>query len=149
MVVVADQEGKSDNCAELSREVGKSAAPQLNTRKGGNTESKANPRVIVDMREFRSELPSLLHRRGIDIDPVTLQVWFSYFFQKCYLLAVYCCFFLKTTLFPPIRVLIDMTIGLITQGQEKAMWKKLILSRTLLRILSEQDRKTIQVFIAY
>ncbi|XP_054274769.1 DNA repair endonuclease XPF-like [Macrosteles quadrilineatus] len=74
MVVVADQEGKSDNCAELSREVGKSAAPQLNTRKGGNTESKANPRVIVDMREFRSELPSLLHRRGIDIDPVTLQI---------------------------------------------------------------------------
>uniref|UniRef100_A0A3P8RLI7 DNA repair endonuclease XPF n=1 Tax=Amphiprion percula TaxID=161767 RepID=A0A3P8RLI7_AMPPE len=31
-------------------------------------------RVIVDMREFRSELPSLLHRRGLDIDPVTLEV---------------------------------------------------------------------------
>ena len=26
------------------------------------------------MREFRSELPSLLHRRGIDIEPVTLEV---------------------------------------------------------------------------
>ena len=28
----------------------------------------------MDMREFRSELPSLLHKRGIDIDPVTLEV---------------------------------------------------------------------------
>ena len=30
--------------------------------------------VIVDMREFRSALPSLLHKRGIDIIPVTLEV---------------------------------------------------------------------------
>ena len=35
---------------------------------------KATPRVIVDMREFRSALPSLLHKRGIDIEPVTLEV---------------------------------------------------------------------------
>jgi ERCC4-type nuclease len=26
------------------------------------------------MREFRSELPSLIHRRGIDIEPVTIEV---------------------------------------------------------------------------
>jgi len=46
-----------------------------NTRKGGLIVSKSTtPRVIVDMREFRSELPSLLHRRGIDIEPVTLDV---------------------------------------------------------------------------
>ena len=32
------------------------------------------PKVIVDMREFRSELPSLLHKRGMDIEPVTLEV---------------------------------------------------------------------------
>merc|ERR1711874_48800 len=31
-------------------------------------------KVIVDMREFRSLLPSLLHKRGIDIEPVTLEV---------------------------------------------------------------------------
>ena len=30
--------------------------------------------VVVDMREFRSSLPSLLHRRGIEILPVTLEV---------------------------------------------------------------------------
>lgn len=74
MVVSADQEGKDVDCAELSRDVGRPAVSLVNTRKGGNTEPSANPRVIVDMREFRSELPSLLHRRGIDIDPVTIQV---------------------------------------------------------------------------
>ena len=30
--------------------------------------------VVVDMREFRSSLPSLLHRRGIQIVPMTLEV---------------------------------------------------------------------------
>ncbi|KAI5729951.1 hypothetical protein M8J76_008305 [Diaphorina citri] len=31
-------------------------------------------RVIVDMREFRSELPVLLHKRGLYIEPVTISV---------------------------------------------------------------------------
>ena len=35
--------------------------------------------IIVDIREFRSELPSLIHKRGIDIEPVTLEVR-SHFF---------------------------------------------------------------------
>jgi len=30
--------------------------------------------VLVDMREFRSELPSLIHKRGIDLEPLTLDV---------------------------------------------------------------------------
>jgi hypothetical protein len=30
--------------------------------------------VIVDMREFRSELPLLLHRRGIDVLPIMFWV---------------------------------------------------------------------------
>lgn len=28
----------------------------------------------MDIREFRSELPSLLHKRGIDLEPLTLDV---------------------------------------------------------------------------
>ncbi|KAK9499241.1 hypothetical protein O3M35_002314 [Rhynocoris fuscipes] len=45
------------------------------TRSGASsTESDTLPKVIVDMREFRSELPSLLYKRGIDIEPVTLQI---------------------------------------------------------------------------
>ena len=36
--------------------------------------SSETPRVIVDMREFRSDLPPMLHQRGMDIEPVTLEV---------------------------------------------------------------------------
>ncbi|OQV12940.1 DNA repair endonuclease XPF [Hypsibius exemplaris] len=63
-----------DITADLYRDV--AFAEQLNTRKGGMIDPKQfdPPRVIVDMREFRSELPSLIHRRGIDILPVTLEV---------------------------------------------------------------------------
>ena len=31
-------------------------------------------RIIVDVREFRSALPSMLHRSGLDLSPVTLEV---------------------------------------------------------------------------
>ena len=50
--------------------------PELtnSTRQGGVGEVSTNPRIIVDMREFRSELPSVIHKRGIDVEPVTLQV---------------------------------------------------------------------------
>ena len=30
--------------------------------------------VIVDMREFRSSLPSLLHKKGVAVVPLTLEV---------------------------------------------------------------------------
>jgi DNA excision repair protein ERCC-4 len=42
---------------------------------GGKLVAKSEqPRVIVDIREFRSSLPSLLHGRRNDIVPVTLTV---------------------------------------------------------------------------
>lgn len=43
---------------------------------GGGAGSAPDPvrKVIVDMREFRSELPSLIHKRGVEIEPVTLEV---------------------------------------------------------------------------
>ncbi|KAI8492233.1 DNA repair endonuclease XPF [Branchiostoma belcheri] len=52
------------------------AATEVSTRRAGGQESQdaLQPKVIVDMREFRSELPSLIHRRGVDIEPITLQV---------------------------------------------------------------------------
>ena len=41
----------------------------------GEQEQKSTQQtIIVDMQEFHSELPSLIHRRGIDIEPVTLEV---------------------------------------------------------------------------
>ena len=77
MVVEEDREGRGEHCT--MREGGKpsDAAVQDNSvsRKGGAVEgAKVQPKVIVDMREFRSALPSLLHKRGIDIEPVTLEV---------------------------------------------------------------------------
>uniref|UniRef100_A0A914XFT8 DNA repair endonuclease XPF n=1 Tax=Plectus sambesii TaxID=2011161 RepID=A0A914XFT8_9BILA len=55
-------------------------APVSTRRAGGrrsNEEQQAEdtrPQVIVDVREFNSELPSVVYKRGIDIVPVTLEV---------------------------------------------------------------------------
>ena len=37
----------------------------------------------MDIREFRSTLPSLLHKRGIEIDPLTLEVSSTMFTYNC------------------------------------------------------------------
>ena len=45
------------------------------TRKAGGTVQKmAPPKVLVDMREFRSSLPSMLHESGMLLHPMTLLV---------------------------------------------------------------------------
>lgn len=48
----------------------------INSRLAGGqrTASSEPPRVIVDMREFRSSLPSMLHAAGMQVVPCTLQV---------------------------------------------------------------------------
>nr|CDS33574.1 dna repair endonuclease xpf [Hymenolepis microstoma] len=37
-------------------------------------EGKEVPTVFVDVREFRSELPALLHRKGLKVNPITLTI---------------------------------------------------------------------------
>ncbi|XP_073123303.1 DNA repair endonuclease UVH1 [Henckelia pumila] len=50
-------------------------AQNLITRKaGGRKEVEKEMQVIVDMREFMSSLPNVLHQKGIRIIPVTLEV---------------------------------------------------------------------------
>ncbi|GKB37355.1 DNA repair endonuclease UVH1, partial [Tanacetum coccineum] len=45
------------------------------TRKaGGQKEASKETQVIVDMREFMSSLPNVLHQKGMNIIPVTLEV---------------------------------------------------------------------------
>lgn len=45
------------------------------TRKaGGQKEASKEMQVIVDMREFMSSLPNVLHQKGMNIIPVTLEV---------------------------------------------------------------------------
>ncbi|XP_067286187.1 DNA repair endonuclease XPF [Pseudorasbora parva] len=74
MVVPEEREGREDTNLDLVRSQ-EPASAATNTRKAGGLEEVKEPhRIIVDMREFRSELPSLLHRRGLDIEPITLEV---------------------------------------------------------------------------
>lgn len=76
MVVPEDQDGKTDDCIALTRGADDPVPGTENTRKGGIQADavKTVEKVIVDMREFRSELPALIHKRGIEIEPVTLLV---------------------------------------------------------------------------
>ncbi|XP_011868390.1 PREDICTED: DNA repair endonuclease XPF [Vollenhovia emeryi] len=73
MVVPEDQDGKSDDCLALA--IPSDSTSEDSTRKGGmQSEAKVIPKVIVDMREFRSELPTILYTRGMIVEPVTLVV---------------------------------------------------------------------------
>lgn len=75
MVVPVDQDGKSVDATAFS-EPSTSSEDPVSSRKGGiqDESTRSVEKVIVDMREFRSELPALLHKRGIEIEPVTLVV---------------------------------------------------------------------------
>ncbi|KAJ8040533.1 DNA repair endonuclease XPF [Holothuria leucospilota] len=76
MVVPEEREGKSEDAPQLSRDPTPASNQSISTRKGGAQAPtiEEQQKVIVDMREFRSELPSLIHKRGIDIEPITLEV---------------------------------------------------------------------------
>ncbi|KAH0741561.1 hypothetical protein KY290_034604 [Solanum tuberosum] len=74
MMIPVDQDGR---CLGLdSSNEPQSVIPQnLITRKaGGRREAEKEMQVIVDMREFMSTLPNVLHQKGMRIMPVTLEV---------------------------------------------------------------------------
>ncbi|XP_065904706.1 DNA repair endonuclease XPF-like isoform X2 [Dysidea avara] len=74
MVVPEEREGKQTEASGiLTRDSRLAKEDAISSRKGGQHQ-KEKHQVIVDMREFRSALPSLLHKRGIDIIPVTLEI---------------------------------------------------------------------------
>ncbi|VDN55404.1 unnamed protein product [Dracunculus medinensis] len=52
------------NLAKSSRNAGGRIEP----------EESENPKIIIDMREFNCELPTILYKRGIDLVPATLEV---------------------------------------------------------------------------
>lgn len=70
MVVPEYQDGKTDFTVELTEVV----TGKLSNRQADKVVSKEKPKVIVDMREFRSELPCLIHKRGLEVVPVTITV---------------------------------------------------------------------------
>ncbi|XP_045768468.1 DNA repair endonuclease XPF isoform X2 [Maniola jurtina] len=74
MVVPSYQDGKTDEYFNLNVE--EEDDDPVDTRKAGGQvkRTKEKPVVIVDMREFRSDLPALLHKKGINIEPVTIAI---------------------------------------------------------------------------
>ncbi|MCD7460901.1 DNA repair endonuclease uvh1 [Datura stramonium] len=74
MMIPVDQDGR---CLGLdsSNEPQSIISQNLITRKaGGRREAEREMQVIVDMREFMSTLPNVLHQKGMRIIPVTLEV---------------------------------------------------------------------------
>ncbi|CAH1964052.1 unnamed protein product [Acanthoscelides obtectus] len=71
MVIPEDQDGKNDYSLSLERD---GQTPTKNTRAGGKDQAPKKQTIIVDLREFRSELPPLIHKRGIDIEPMTISI---------------------------------------------------------------------------
>lgn len=88
MVVPEYQDGKSDDLftryttykdPELLNEVNersrKAGGQQQQQSCSLGVEKKSTvPKIIVDMREFRSDLPCLIHKRGLEVVPVTISV---------------------------------------------------------------------------
>jgi DNA excision repair protein ERCC-4 len=71
MIIPDEQDGKKDFSA-INND--KSFETNIINRRGTQKQDDDKNIVIVDIREFRSELPSLLHKRNIQIEPVTLEV---------------------------------------------------------------------------
>ena len=73
MVVPEDREGKDPSCTYLSRDP-TGPVPEVFSHLCGGRKEMADRRIIIDVREFKSILPALIHKRGINIEPVTLEV---------------------------------------------------------------------------
>ncbi|XP_023533835.1 DNA repair endonuclease UVH1-like [Cucurbita pepo subsp. pepo] len=72
MMIPVDQNGY---CLGINSSVEPLATTQNSTRKaGGRKDLEKEMQVIVDMREFMSSLPNVLHQKGMRIIPITLEV---------------------------------------------------------------------------
>uniref|UniRef100_A0A336MFC1 DNA repair endonuclease XPF n=1 Tax=Culicoides sonorensis TaxID=179676 RepID=A0A336MFC1_CULSO len=80
MVIPKYQDGRSDDIlAQIQKEIAEESGVATSSRKAGgqvtlSQEARSIPKVIVDMREFRSDLPCLIHKRGIEVLPVTITI---------------------------------------------------------------------------
>ena len=82
MAVPAEQEGRSDSQNPLPLSLPNSISRQrieesreASTRKGGGSLTiRTSLEIIVDMREFMSALPCVLHSAGFKVRPTTLEV---------------------------------------------------------------------------
>ncbi|KAF8087637.1 hypothetical protein N665_0573s0010 [Sinapis alba] len=75
MMIPVDPDGLCMGGSNSSTDYPASSTQNSLTRKaGGRKEIEKETQVIVDMREFMSSLPNVLHQKGMKIIPVTLEV---------------------------------------------------------------------------
>lgn len=75
MVVPEYQDGKTDYLDPHKELV--EDEKEVDTRKAGGQNlqvKKENPKIIIDSREFRSELPCLIHRSGLEVVPAMISI---------------------------------------------------------------------------
>jgi len=79
MVIPSGRDGKTDGHPDLVRgELGlNEVSDTTNTRRAGGQIDRSDiiqQKVLVDMREFRAELPFVIYKRGIEIEPIQLEI---------------------------------------------------------------------------
>jgi len=78
MVIPSGRDGKSDGHPDLVRgDLKANETTEVNTRQAGGQVDRNDiikQKILVDMREFRCELPSIIHKRGIEIEPIQLEI---------------------------------------------------------------------------
>lgn len=74
MMIPVDQDGFCLGLNNSSEFQSSSSQNSITRKAGGRKESEKEMQVIVDMREFMSSLPNVLHQKGMRIIPVTLEV---------------------------------------------------------------------------
>uniref|UniRef100_A0ACD5ZPR0 Uncharacterized protein n=1 Tax=Avena sativa TaxID=4498 RepID=A0ACD5ZPR0_AVESA len=74
MMIPVDQSGRCLGPTPASEPEPILSQNSLTRKAGGRRPTEKDMQVIVDMREFMSSLPNVLHQKGIRIIPVTLEV---------------------------------------------------------------------------
>ncbi|KAJ0260659.1 DNA repair endonuclease UVH1 [Hirschfeldia incana] len=74
MMIPVDQDGLCMGSNTSTDYPASSTQNSLTRKAGGRKEIEKETQVIVDMREFMSSLPNVLHQKGMKIIPVTLEV---------------------------------------------------------------------------
>lgn len=74
MMIPVDQDGRCLGLDSSNEPQSVISQNHVTRKAGGRREAEKEMQVIVDMREFMSTLPNVLHQKGMRIIPVTLEV---------------------------------------------------------------------------
>eukprot|EP00050_Salpingoeca_kvevrii_P001990 m.184488 g.184488 ORF g.184488 m.184488 type:complete len:911 (-) comp10509_c0_seq8:183-2915(-) len=72
MAISEDQDGRSGHRQDLENQM--HVVVETSSRKAGGQSVEVTPEIVVDMREFRSSLPAVIHEHNFKLKPMTLLV---------------------------------------------------------------------------